>query len=258
MSDKNFNIETSRAVMAERYPSLEFRMEETNGKPVGGWDGWLQPIRSRDGLNEIVYDLDADRQILIDRETASIAHPPKCLANHEKHRVFDRIKRPDRPFRVRIEYTGGAAHPRAWLLDPVVTAATRYHMFGENRICAYAPQTNAWRADDHTVADFTDHVLVWTFKWNTWVETGYWLGSEENHDPMYLVSTIASDMQCWCGSGRRYGDCCRPRDAERSGLEMEIMLRARSPLLQFPILHRPAMKRAMAFLNPKRTRVPLR
>lgn len=252
MSGENFNIETSRAAMAKHYPSLEFRLEEAEGKPVGIWEGWLQPIRSPDGLNGIVCDLDADREILIDREAASIAHAPKCTANHEKHWVFDRLKRPDHPFRVRIEYTGGAAHPRAWLLDPVVTHATRFHIFGENRICAYPPQTDEWRAEDNTVADFTDHVLVWTFKWNTWVETGYWLGSEEDHDPMHLVSTIASDMQCWCGSGKSYGDCCGPWDRERAGLEMEIMLRVRSALLQVPVRDRAAMKRVAAFLNPKR------
>lgn len=251
MSDENFNIETSRAAMPVHYPSLEFSVKEIDGKPTGVWEGWLQPIRSRDGLNGIVCDLDADRQILIDHETASIAHPPKCTANHEKHRVFDRLKRPDRAFQVRIEYTGGAEHPRAWLVDPIVTPVTRYHMFGENRICAYPPQTNVWRAEDHNVADFTDHVLVWTFKWNTWVETGYWLGSEEDHNSMHLVATIAPDMQCWCGSGKSYGECCRPWDRDRVGLEMDLMLRARSPLLQFPILDPAAMKRAIAFLNPK-------
>lgn len=238
--------------MAESYPSLEFRVEEADGKPVGVWEGWLQPIRSRDGLNGIVCDLDVDHQILIDRETASIAHPPNCTANHEKHRIFDRLKRPDRPFRVRIEYSGGAAHPRASLLDPVVTPATHYHMFTGGRICAYPPQTNVWRAEDHTVVAFTDHVLLWTFKWNTWVETGYWLGSEENHDPLHLVATIKPEMQCWCGSGKTYGECCRLPDSRLAGREMEMMLRARSPLLQFPILNRPAMKRALAFLNPKR------
>lgn len=252
MSDEHFKIETSRVAMAESYPSLEFHVEESGGKQVGIWEGWLQPIRSREGLNGIVCDLDADRQILIDRETVSIAHPPKCTANHQKHRVFDRLKRPDRPFRVRIEYMGGIAHPRAWLLDPMVTPATRYHIFGENRICAYPPHTDAWRAKNNTVADFTDHVLVWTLKWNTWVETGYWPGSEEVHDPLHLFSTIAPDMQCWCGSGKGYGDCCGPLDRELAGLEMEMMLRVRSPLLQVPIRDRAAMKRVAAFLNPKR------
>ena len=249
MSDENFNIETSRAAMAERYPSLEFRIDEPEGKSIGVWEGWLQPIRSRDGLNGIVSDLDADRQILIDRETSSIAHPPKCTAKHEKHWVLERLKRPDHPFRVRIEYAGGAAHPRAWLLDPVVTPATHYHMFAGGRICAYPPHTNVWRAEDHTVADFTDHVLVWTFKWNTWVETGYWLGSEENHSPLYLFATVRPEMQCWCGSGNIYGDCCRTEDGRLASLEMERILRARSPLLQLPNLDRSLVKTVMSFLN---------
>lgn len=238
--------------MAESYRSLEFHVDESDGKPVGVWEGWIQPIRSHDGLNGIVCDLDADREISIDRETASIAHSPNCTANHEKYRVFERLKRPDRPFHVRIEYTGGSAHPRAWLLDPVVTPATHYHMFTGGRICAYPPQTNVWRAENHTVSDFIDHVLVWTFKWNIWVETGYWLGSEEDHDPMHLLSTIAPDMQCWCGSGKSYSECCRSRDRERARVELEMMLRTRSPLLQEPRRDREAMKRLAIFLNSKR------
>jgi hypothetical protein len=240
-------IEESRAAMEDRYPSLEFRLEEQNGKPLGIWEGWLQPIRSRAGLNGIVCDLDADRQILIDRETASLAHPPKCTADHENHGLFDRLKRPDRAFRVRIEYTGGRPHPRAWLLDPVVTPKTDRHMFMGGRICAYPPQTNAWQWEENTVADFTDHVLVWTVKWNVWVETGYWLGGEENHDPLHLVATINSEMQCWCGSGITYGECCRPKDRQIADLEMEAMLRKHSPLLQFPSIDHP-----ISFLNPTR------
>lgn len=238
--------------MAERYPSLEFRLENHDGEPVGVWEGWLQPIRSRVGLNGILCDLDADQQILVDRESASLAHPPRCTTNHEQHRIFNRLKRPDRAFRVRIGFTGGVSHPQAWLLDPIVTDATHYHMFSGGRICAYPPQTNAWQADEHTVADFTDHVLVWTFKWNTWVETGYWLGSEEDHDPLHLVSTVSPESQCWCGSGKTYSECCRQRDRDRAGLEMAIMLRARSPLLQFPVFDRSAIKRVNSFMNSKR------
>lgn len=251
MSDANFRIETSRVGMAERYPSLEFRLVQQDSNPVGVWEGWLQPIRSRDGLNGIVCDLDADRQILIDRATASLAHPVQCATNHETHRIIDRLKRPDRAFRVRIEYTGDGSHARAWLLDPVVTPATRYHMFGLNRICGYPPQTNAWRAEDHTVVDFTDHILVWTFKWNVWVETGYWLGSEENHDPLHLVASIGPDMQCWCGSGETYAECCRQKDSQLARLEIETMLRARSPLLQLPNVDDSKVKTAISFLNSR-------
>jgi len=249
MTDALHNIEASRAAMVERYPSLEFSRDEHDGEPVGMWEGWLQPIRSRADLNKIVCDLDADRQIMIDRETASIRHAPRCTVNHKKHRVFNLLKRPDRAFRVRIEYTGGQEHPQAWLLDPAVTPRTRMHIFGENRICAYPPQANVWRAEDHNVADFTHHVLVWTFKWNTWVETGYWLGSEEDHDPFHLVSSIRPDSQCWCGTGKTYGECCRPNDARLAGLEMQVMLWLRSPLRQVPRIDRSSSQTLSGFLS---------
>jgi hypothetical protein len=245
--DGNSNIKLSRTAMAEKYPSLDFRLDEAAGKSVGVWEGWLQPIRYHEGLNGVVCDLDGDRGILIDRESASIVHSPKCTANHEKHPVFDCLKRPDRPFHLRIEYTGGATHPRAWLLDPVVTHAMRYHIYEKNRICAYPPHTDAWRAKSNTVADFTDQVLVWTFKWNTWVETGYWLGSEEDHDSLHLFATIAPEIQCWCGSGKSYDGCCQSQDRERTCLKMTTMLRARSPLLQVPLYDLSALERICRF-----------
>ena len=238
----------SISAMAERYPSLKFRLENRDGKAFAIWEDWLQPIRTKADLNSIVCDLDANRPVLIDLESSSIKHDPHCIKEHKTHRILNAIKRWDRPFLVRIEFDGGPAHPRAYLLDPVVTPKTRYHIFGENRICAYAPQSDVWRAADHTVADFTDHVLVWLFKWNTWVETKYWLGAEEDHRPLHLLSTIRPHMQCWCGSGLPYGKCCMPGDKIRAESEMQNILQKRSRFLQKPDIDLSALKTLPAFL----------
>ena len=66
-------------------------------------------------------------------------------------------------------------------------------------------------------------MYLFGLSWNTWVETGYWLGSEENHDPLHLVATTIPEMQCWCGSGKTYGECCRLQDSRLASLEMETM-----------------------------------
>lgn len=207
-------LAASVAAMAARYPSLKFRTEDRDGVEWAVWEGWLQPIRTPVGLDTIVQDLDDDRPVVIDRETASITHNPGCGRSHEPHPVTGQLRRPDRPFRVRIEHDGGTAHPVGYLLDPVVTAATRCHVVGANRICAYQPTSGAWCVDTHTVADFTDHVLIWLFKWNTWVETKYWLGSEAPHDRWYLFATTTPTQQCWCGSGEKYADCHRKEDSK--------------------------------------------
>lgn len=250
MDDVSAKFASSVAAMADRYPSLEFRLEKRRGIAFAVWEGWLQPIRTRTGLNSIVCDLDEDRPVMIDRDAGTIVHDPQSGKEHKAHRILKKIKRPDRRFLVRIEFAGGPAHPKAYLLDPVITLTTRYHILGRNRICAYAPWTDAWKAPDHTVADFTDHVLVWLFKWNTWVETGHWLGSEEDHGPLYLLSTIRPNMQCWCGSGLRYEGCCMPRDQRDAGDEIQQMLQTRSRLYQKPDIDFAALQTLSAFLLP--------
>lgn len=239
----------SISAMTERYPSLEFCVEEADGCTIGIWEGWLQPIRTLTELNSIVCDLDEDRPVKINRDSATIEHSPVCDKQHVLHKIFSSIKRPDRSFLVRVEYAGSIAHPQAFLLEPEVTNATRRHIFGENRICAYPPWTDAWQPDKHNVADFTDHVLIWLFKWNTWVETGHWLGSEAGHESLQLYSSIAHDMQCWCGSGKRYGACCRPLDRLRAGLPMQEYLALRSPLFQFPNVDFSKLPTLSAFLS---------
>lgn len=221
----------SVAAMTERYPTLEFRTEVRHGKPLAVWEGWLTPIRSRHELNAILCDLDEDRPVRIGND-ATIRHDPACDPEHPLHPLLHQLKRPDRSFRVRIEFDGGPAHPAGFLLDPVVTPETRYHIFGENRVCAYAPWSDAWRAVEHTAADFTDHVLIWLFKWNVWVETNHWLGKEEDHTPLHLLTTIRPDMQCWCSNGEPYGRCHRPQDVRRAAAEIADLFAASSRLKQ--------------------------
>lgn len=250
MHDVDSKFAASVAAMTARYPELEVRFEDRDGVTVAVWAGWLQPIRTRSRLNSVVYDLDEDRAVMIDRDIGTISHDPHCERAHGDHRILKKIKRPDRRFLVRIEYVGGLSHPTAFLIDPVVTPATRFHIFGRNRICAYAPWTDAWKAGEHNIADFTDHVLIWLFKWNTCVETGRWLGSEEDHKPLYLLSTIRPDMQCWCGSGLPYCDCCRPRDQLKVNAELQSLLNVRGLLYQKPDIDYAKLPTLAAFLLP--------
>lgn len=250
MDSVESRLAASVSAMATRYPALEVRSEKRDSVTVAIWEGWLQPVRTRAGLNSIVCDLDEDRPVMIDRDAGTINHAPQCGRAHRDHRILKKIKRPDRRFLVRIEYVGGRSHPTAFLLDPVVTPATRFHIFGKNRICAYAPWTDAWKAGEHDVADFADHVLVWLFKWNTCVETGHWLGSEEDHKPMHLLSTIRRDMQCWCGSGAPYGDCCRPSDQLEVNAELQRMLEIRGLLHQKSAVDHSKLPTLAAFLFP--------
>jgi hypothetical protein len=43
---------------------------------------------------------------------------------------------------------------------------------------------------------------------------GYWPGPSAPMGPPQHLATIKREDECWCWSGRRYGECCRPRDLE--------------------------------------------
>jgi hypothetical protein len=44
------------------------------------------------------------------------------------------------------------------------------------------------------------HFLAWE---------GTWVGPAASHDPAVIVETVRASGDCVCGSGRRYGTCCR-------------------------------------------------
>lgn len=237
---------TERSFMADRYPMLRFETIERDGTDFAVWEGWLTPIRDRSQLDGVLADLDADRTVMIDAD-ATLLHHSACDLKHPRHRLMARLKRPDRSFKVRIEYAGGVAHPRAYLLDPVITPANRKHIFNERRICAYLPSDDVWVSGRDSVADFTDHVLVWLLKRNTWVEAGHWPGSEMSHDPMLLFTTISAQAQCWCGTGESYSHCHRELDRGKVSAELTQMLIKSSRFFQFPRYDEQVRTRIRAF-----------
>ncbi len=84
----------------------------------------------------------------------------------------------------------------------------------------------------------------------TCVEAGYWPGSEEDHRPIHLLSTIRPEMQCWCGSGPTYGDCCRPRDELKVNAELQSLLNVRAAYIRSRILTTLKLPTLAAFLLP--------
>lgn len=47
---------------------------------------------------------------------------------------------------------------------------------------------------------------------------GYWPGPSAPSGPAQHLATINRDDECWCWSGNRYDDCCRPKDLARTKL----------------------------------------
>lgn len=41
---------------------------------------------------------------------------------------------------------------------------------------------------------------------------GYWPGKSAPSGPAAHLATIRPDDECWCWTGKKYGDCCRPKE----------------------------------------------
>ena len=54
---------------------------------------------------------------------------------------------------------------------------------------------------------YLDQLAIWLLKTAVWMEHRRWLGPDTGHDPRFLLHGTKASGACWCGSGRRYGDC---------------------------------------------------
>jgi hypothetical protein len=59
---------------------------------------------------------------------------------------------------------------------------------------------------------------------------GYWPGHSAPSGPAAHLATIRPDEECWCWTGKRYGECCRPR-------ESTIMAELESQQLRVQFVH---------------------
>lgn len=242
-------LDSSVMAMSNRYPTLRLIRDGSDGSGRAVWEGWLQPIRSLRDFDAIINDLHYNRPVLL-TEDGEILHNPRCKGPHDKPSICKYLKRPNRSFKVRIQYSGGPQHPRAFMIDPVLVRRPGDHTYGDGASCAYPPWEDAWEWRRNTVADFTDHLLVWLVKWNVFDATNgeLWLGPEMNHDPVFLAATINPDNQCWCGTGKRYADCHRPADMRTAETELRAGLEAKSSLIQTPRVDKTKIKTLFRFL----------
>lgn len=248
MSSTSGRLDASIKGMVDRYPTLTLISDGSDTTSMVVWEGWLQPIGSLRDFDLIINDLHYNRPILLG-ENGEILHDSRCKGPHDKPSIRQYLRRPNRSFKVRIEYHGGSRHPRAFMLDPILVRRSGDHTFGDGASCVYPAWEDVWEWQRDTVADFIDHVLVWLVKWNVFDATGgaIWLGPQMDHDPTFLAATINPDAQCWCGSGKRYNICHRRADLLRAESEIRADLEATSLLLQTPIVDQTKIKTLIDF-----------
>lgn len=254
MSSYLRRLDASIIAMANRYPTLTLISDGSDASSVAAWEGWLQPISSLRDFDLIINDLHYNRPILL-TEDGEIRHNPQCKEPHDKPSIRKYLKRPNRNFKLRIEYAGGSRHPRAFMLDPVLVRRPGDHTFGDGASCAYPAWEDVWEWQRDTVADFIDHILVWLVKWNVFDATGgaIWLGPQKDHDPILLAATINPDAQCWCGHGKNYNICHRRADLLRAESEIRADLEATSLLLQTPQVDQTKIRALFRFHHDQRT-----
>lgn len=212
MSEPKTRLDASIEAMREYFPKFSLAGLPLGTGPVAVWKGKVQPIQSTDWLEELLDDIYHERPVLM-RAGGQIEHRPDCNVRHCHHDWMDKLPNPFVKYRLKVKYSGDAAHPRAYVRDPVVPfLRRRKHHLSDGALCAYPPWQGVWQWKRDTVVEFMAHATEWLVKWTVWEQTSVWIGPEMGHERGLLLREIGSKQECHCGSGKQYQDCHRPED----------------------------------------------
>jgi hypothetical protein len=189
--------------MAEFCPNFAF-LGEVAG--TGVWSGQLQPLRTTDGVVELLDDMHHNRNIYT-AWRGELRHLPRCAADHCHHVWQDALKIEEllRTFEARIEYAGGQEDPRCWVEG--ITRENGRHMWADGSICPFLSARSSWDWSRETVADFVGHVSIWLASWMVFQQTTTWIVGEHAATPGYHLTVIRPNEHCWCRSGKKYRKC---------------------------------------------------
>ena len=191
--------------MEEFHPRLKVSYLTCMGSTIAIWRGWVQPIKSREELEELLDDLYHDRRIWVAGDTVS--HWGDCEEEHRHHDWMDRVSDPFVKYDMEVRHDGGRVHPKCRIHNLNITDCKRKHLNHDFSICPFLTSEGVWVWDRDTVADIIPHYLAWLVKWLVFDQTNKWIGSDHNHTPEYHLSLIGRNQQCWCGSSKKYKRC---------------------------------------------------
>lgn len=82
-------------------------------------------------------------------------------------------------YKFRLEYEVWEP-PRVWVLDPPlkprVEGGRIPHMYEQDRLCLYLPDSGEWSGDMSLAHTIIPWIADWLFYYETWHATGKWLG----------------------------------------------------------------------------------
>lgn len=113
--------------------------------------------------------------------------------------------------------------PRGWAFweqaGRVEWIGPRHTNMGDGSVCAYHPQIDKAWTPGGDLRTLLDLYSVWALRhlhlamFDRWAGRQYAMPDEAGRcDPYYRLVQFKPDELCSCGSDRRYGECCRPRD----------------------------------------------
>jgi len=201
--------------MRDYYPAFPVSFIETGEGRLAVWTGRVQPIRTTDGLEDLLDDIHNERPYYI-LPGGEVLHHNECTATHTDHGWAKGLPNPHAVYELEARYGGGRRHPKVYVRDPTLPEGKRKHMFGDDSICPYAPWRQIWLWEEHTVVDYMGHALGWLIKWTVWDQIDVWIGPEVDHDARFLLRSIGPNKPCWCGSGRKYKKCHKSTDEDNA------------------------------------------
>ncbi len=217
-------LDANRRVLAEFYPQFRSVQPVAVGRPQASAasEGVLQPFRDTRDLDLILDDLENEAEVLICAGT--LIHDRECGRPHEAPPYLARVKHTHARYRVLAVAYPAPKHPRAFVESPHISQwnfPSHPHLNGDGSACSYFPSAGVLPRDGHTIRVLLDFTAIWLAKHVVWVDTGdgqggVWIGQHACHTIQELLKSVPKNAECSCGSGKQYGNCCRPDHIERA------------------------------------------
>ncbi len=193
--------------IALHFPELKLVEKRSNGEAV--WEGWFKPVITKLNYAGLLDDLHNDRAVEVSTgAVVGVRHSSTCKVEHGESNLSVSIGNPFRLFRIRITDFDDRKMPLCQVVEPEITARTRYHTRGLDGMCLYPPWRFPWTKQS-SIVDLLKQALIWLIKWDVFDRTGKWIGSETPHTYDYLLANVRPSDSCTCFSGDEYRNCCR-------------------------------------------------